>query len=851
MPNHIEDLITEDNCTGCSACLNACPQDAVRMVENHEGFIMPCVNAASCIKCGKCVAVCPVLNNFDNGNAKLPSAFAFQAPDAIRAESSSGGMFTVLASIILSKGGVVCGAIFDKEFGVHHAIAQNIAEMAPMRSSKYVQSYPHLIYREIKSLLEQDKYVLFSGTPCQIAGLRAFLDKSYERLLCVDIICHGVPPQGLLKKHLSEIAHGRKIKQVNFRDKRFGWTSLKLNIEFNDGNSYEGDNMSDAYEKGFHPNLFLRRTCADCKFCEFPRQGDLTMGDFWGVEQIMPEFADGKGCSLIYVNNEKGESFVEVINRLHMNIKTFDLEPNRLKNRTTAKCAPHPMRVRFFRLNKSNSLGEAVNKSLADTYDVGCVGIYSVPNFGGAMTYYALYKVLEDMGYRTLMIERPNSAEHKPSSIETIYEKEVYPSNALAKIYEDKNAMFELNDICDTFIVGSDQLFNDYLYNSYDRFVNLDWVRDNKHKISYAASFGHEHIWSNEDTRAELSYYMQKYDYFSTREDSGVSICNEKFGVNATHVLDPVFLCDKKHYEDFSASSNDSNNDEYIFSYILDPNDDKQKIITNMSLCNNLNYILYGEFGNDNDFYLKVTREKFNQQLYDIIHSNFIITDSFHGVCFALIFHKNFICFANNKRGYTRFVSLLSPLNLLNRIVSTFSEYESRHHEFSAPIDYLMVDKKLNELKNKSYEWLSNALANRKLKSLSDLDITRKMMFAMKSTLTKELDKKYKIIKRLAYMQDNKFILIENIYDYLIEMILHLNEIIIIISVKDTPGFFLNARISSLLSMLGLRHKIIDCHWHSYVAVIDCGKTMYETLSEMYETIEYACEIDELSIKVG
>ena len=216
MKDNVNIKVSADDCCGCGACYSKCGVKAITMQENDEGFLHPVINEDSCVECGQCLKVCPVLNAKDE-NTATPDCYACAASDEIRAKSSSGGMFTLLAEYVLNKGGVICGAAYDEKWNVHHIIINNTADLDKLRGSKYIQSDTEKCYSEIEKLLKNGKEVLFSGTPCQVAGLNTFLGRKYDNLLTVDLLCHGAPSRGVWQKYLTESFKDRKIINVNFR----------------------------------------------------------------------------------------------------------------------------------------------------------------------------------------------------------------------------------------------------------------------------------------------------------------------------------------------------------------------------------------------------------------------------------------------------------------------------------------------------------------------------------------------------------------------------------------------------------------------------------------------------------
>ena len=841
-------LVEENKCCGCYACYNICPNNAIEMIENDEHFLIPKINEKKCIYCKKCITVCPVLN-LNKINYLHPQCYAIRASDSIRKNSSSGGLFYLLAEYFIDNGGYVCGAAYNKDFYVEHIIINSKDKIKFLQGSKYVQSNINNIFKEIKKLLLNNKKVFFTGTPCQIAGLKNFLEKDYINLFTADIICHGVPSQYLFRKHIFSIEPNKEIKDIRFRDKRFGWTCLKILIEYKDGSIYIGDNNTDAYERIFHPNLALRLSCADCKFSEFPRHGDISMGDFWGYEIFSPQYADSKGTSMAFINSDKGEMIFKKILRNSAFYENISYTPNQIKNRIFSKYPAHTARQRFFAMLSKFGIEKSSIMSINGTYDICLVGIPTVPNFGGSLTYYALYHVLEDLGYSTLIVERPLSARTKPNlDYSHIYIDTPFPSYSLAKIYKNKDELRQLNKTSKIFIIGSDQLFNYSLYKNMGEWCTLDWVSDSNIKIAYAASFGHDHIWGDDLTRAEMSFFMKKFDFFSVREISAIKLAKEKFDINATNVLDPVFLCKKEHYINISGEI--PNNKNYISAYLLDKNDEKINIVQYCSQKLHLNYEIYSEIYLDAKIFDN-KKNSINYRLNSIIYSDFVITDSFHGTCFAIIFHKNFITIRNKKRGTARFDSILTKLNLSNRIVDTIDEVKNSNTLFSN-IDWKEVDFILEKEKLLSISWLYNAIKCNKNKSISDYDILTKKIKSIDNNLNKVYEK-IALLKNtnsalLKLSGFGNIMFLTDIYEYLKELT-NYNQYIFI-SVKDTLGFALNDKINKLLSDLKISYNLTNKHWHSFIAVIFNKNIIFEKLSNKYEDINYINNFNNHNIQI-
>ena len=308
-------------CSGCHSCQSICPKQCIKMIEDEEGFLYPSVVEENCIRCGLCENICSIL--YPLGNDKEESDIcayaAYTKDDEIRKNSSSGGMFTEIARWVIGRQGVVFGAAFDGAFQVRHMYAETEEALAKFRGSKYVQSIIGDSYMQAKRFLDEGRWVLFTGTPCQIGGLLKYLPKSYEKLLTQDIICHGVPSPLVWRKYREyrEEQSGGGIEHINFRNKAKGWNPYYVEMNFSDGKEYLQISGKDLYMRTFLSDLCLRPSCYDCRFKQKVRSSDFTLADFWGIDNVQPEMNDNKGTSLFFVNSDKGQKvFANISERL-------------------------------------------------------------------------------------------------------------------------------------------------------------------------------------------------------------------------------------------------------------------------------------------------------------------------------------------------------------------------------------------------------------------------------------------------------------------------------------------------------------------------------------------------------
>ena len=722
--NKTIEKISNFDCTGCSACYNKCPNDAIKMVENDEGFKYPQINKLMCINCGQCIDVCPIEHPVKL-NEKF-TVYAIRADDSIRIKSSSGGMFSIIAKYILDLKGKVCGASFSNDYmNVYHELINSYSDIQKLRGSKYLQSDINKIYIDIQENLKKGNYILFSGTPCQVAGLYNYLQYDYENLITCDIMCHGVPSPKVYRKYVSEISSGRKLIKFDFREKSYwGWGTAS-SIFFDDDTVYRNNCFQDNYLVGFLKGLITRKCCSKCKYTSKNRIGDFTLGDFWGCEKINPELNDKKGTSLVFVNTVKASKiFFNVKNIIHFTEIPIDkvLEIAKTKNGQLIHPTPsHSKREEFFSLFKENNNFSNSFKIVMKKYDIGYVGWWDSKNYGSALTSFAMNRTLKKMGKSVLMLEHPGISVGQKSnpSFGMQFAQEFYE---YSNITSEKNAR-RFNEKCDTFLVGSDQLWAGwYHHKSENKFFFLDFVQKDKRKISYATSFGNEEALFPEWNRFAIGYLLSRFDAISVREKTGVDICKNVFSVHAKWVIDPVFLCGIESYDEILSKSKIKEKNPYIFAYILDPTPDKIEAIKLVSSEKNMSYKIITDalaknnkdldyIYNDKNFILQPRIEDW---LSYIKQSSFVVSDSFHAFCFSLIFKKNMIIFVNKLRGSSRFESMAAISCLKDRLIYNSNEIKERDL-VQKSINFENVSNRIEKFIFESKKWLNNAL-NIKLK---------------------------------------------------------------------------------------------------------------------------------------
>ena len=380
------------DCCGCASCVQVCPKKCISFKEDKQGFRYPFVNNSLCIDCGRCEKVCPI---YKDHLVKTPIVVyaAKNKNEVIRRASSSGGIFSILAEQVITDGGVVFGAKFDENWEVVHDYTETIDGLAAFRGSKYLQSRIEDNYKKVKVFLQNGRKVLFSGTPCQIAGLKSFLQKDYDNLVCVDFVCHGVPSPKVWRKYIFEIAKKNErnllsrfffsncrslVKGINFRDKSSGWKKFSLTFSFSETSGKIEKNSliksvvfsQDAFMKAFLKNIILRPSCYGCRFREGKSESDITLGDFWGIDKLKPEFDDDLGVSLVMINSSKGYSFLPTTELTHIRM-TYD-DAKKHNSSIYKSSQEHSMRnYFFFKFSYSINLHQLIDRCIQYKPDFG------------------------------------------------------------------------------------------------------------------------------------------------------------------------------------------------------------------------------------------------------------------------------------------------------------------------------------------------------------------------------------------------------------------------------------------------------------------------------------------------
>lgn len=694
-------IVNYEKCTGCAACSNICPKKAIRIQESLEGFCYPIIDSENCIGCGKCKQVCQCDNELNLARS-IGKCYAAWASEEIKMKSSSGGVFSLLAKyIIQEKNGFVCGAAFVDSTQVKHIIVDIEEEIVRLRNSKYIQSEIGNTYHEIKILLNEGRQVLFTGTPCQIAGLYHYLGSEPENLYTIDILCHGVPSQKMFNKYISEEFQGENVKFINFRDKSRGWTyQLRMKLE-TDKKIYSLNINESPYYKAFVKSMCLRRSCYQCDYSSSHRLGDITLGDFWRIWDYSRSLDDRKGTSVVLINSIKGKKLFQAIHLQKVEEVPFEyaLKGNHTLSEPTKM---YPKRDEFMNYVENHTLRQGVRKYTESGKRCGIVNYWWSYGHGAALTAFALSKVLSEQGFYPCLITTPTKNYDKKCEDGINYHFIKEHVECTTVTYTKYSDYKKLNNQFDHFILGSDQVFR------------LEWIPDEwmfnmidyrKNILAVSASFGIDKINNSKSRIKGASYYLSRFNAISLRELDGIEVYKKYFSdkKELEVIIDPVFLVEPEVYSQIIDEEANIRESDYVFFYILDYNNEIDAIKKKIEKNHKIKIVQSNPELKIEDF------------LYYMKNSRMIVTDSFHGICFAIIFNKPFYCIYNPYRGISRMDSLGKLFELEKEIFIDYNE--AKKCDFVQPIiDYDKINAIIDKERKKGIKWIVTNLQSPTIK---------------------------------------------------------------------------------------------------------------------------------------
>ena len=629
------------------------------------------------------------------------TCFAAMADDALRSSSSSGGVFGVLARRILADGGAVCGAAFDERFVCRYEVVEDELSLARLQGSKYVKAAmtaEFLAY--VRRILKSGRTVLFVGTPCQTAAIKRIFTDFPELLLTVDLICAGCPGQKLFDRYLDDNWGRSNVASFEFRCKRRGWRHhhYLLRILLKDGREILREKGEDEYMTAMSSGLGLQEGCLNCPFCTMDRPGDLTIGDFWQVPKGMD---DGKGTSAVLANTERGKLFFESVRAAFMRVAEYP--PKLLQERQARlRTPPTPAvgrKVFWESIAAGLTVKEALAKGLTDIgRNVAILNFHwETVNFGAVLTAYALNRAIRDMGFEVRNIDFRTDLPRVLKKPENPRFDEFRRRNIpVTPPYRDAAALDRLNALFDTFIVGSDQVWNPDIGGWYKDAYFLTFANPKKRMISAAASFGIDPVKAY--GKGSLRRLLQPFDAVGVREQSAVERLAEA-GIEARLCIDPVFLLSKDQWLSLAAQSKAAHGGSSVVWYAVNQygRDGLGQYLA-AHACELSGHLVHL----DASF-------RIEDWLAAISQASLVLTDSFHGVCFAILFERPFAVVVSKSPKSRRMRDFLAMLGLSDRQFEDVSAMPSVG-ELSRVVDFSFARARLAAMREEFAAFLKDAL---------------------------------------------------------------------------------------------------------------------------------------------
>ena len=836
-------------CNGCLACVDACPFDAFSVGQDKQGYYQPDIIADKCTDCGLCVRICPAVILPETHNTDSPTCYSFVTsdPDLLQA-SSSGGIFGVLAHEMFRRGGKVVGVAWEPDWSARFVMIDSEDEMPRLHKSKYLQPQADGIYRQVRDTLAGGVPVLFCGLPCHVSGLRAFLKKRYDNLVAVELLCSHAPSSKYFQQYVQEDWKQDNITAYEFRHKEplDGFRCDAIAVRLPDGSTKRRTTVQqDLYQAMYHPKLMIGEHCLGCRFAGFPRGADLTIGDFWGIENQNPDQEFRNGISLVLSHNSRGQEFLDASTNGQSELVERPLPwmggNGRGDLTTEAPFGTPAFHALFPHQGFRQSARKALRVQHDHKWDIGLVGASMAVNFGASLTYFALQSLLTQLGHTVLMIDRPMSAEAWDFAPE-MYRRQ--PWFYRAPSFPTRQHMRQLNDYCDQFMVGSDQHWHPNLVRVWDQLTLLDFVAPDRKKIAVAASFGHDSFDASLATRQKMQDALSRFDALSFREASGVRLAEQEFGVRGDFVLDPVFCLGPDPFLELARPEIESTRGSSgLVSYFLNPSRAKADMAYRLARSLDLKPMFFSELepiyshdGLRRKWDVDVTRGTIEDRIASLATADFIITDSFHGMCFAVLLKKPFVAVTNKERGIARFQSIADLLNLHGRLVS-----EDAIKNVTSADPYLSIkdiqssDKTLAKESERSIQWIRTAL-NTPIDNASQ----ESRLWSQENRII-ELDRKVASLSTHTNMLASFPALAAQyrLGDWLETIFPRRRDFCVVISVRDTPGLNVQNEDQQALSLFGLRQDLQHGHWCGYGAVIDAGQVIFESELQQNNTVQW------------
>ncbi len=615
----------------------------------------------------------------------------------------------MLADWMLSRGGYVSGVVYDNDMNVVYTVTCNRDIVESMHGSKYIYSEMGDVYADISKLLNQGKEVLFVGLPCQVQALKNYLSrkvKSIDGLFTVDLLCGGQTSKGVYREYLREHS-SKRIVNIQFRSVDFPMLSLR--ISYDDGTSKIVN--GDPYFRSYLRAIIVNQACSECSFANTPKPGDLTIGDLWSADRLLTDVDLSQGMSVVLVNTEKGMKVFDQISKSAAYCKEIPLSFSKRFNRYGPKPMSPDCERYYHLLSRGHTVSKATFYALEHFYDVGIIGFWRVKNYGGTLSYYALYHLLEDMGLETVFLD---SRHHdlKGRLPNPALLKSGYPSYSRDVWYPNREQMYtNVNPRIRNFIVGPDQVWNRKLINQNAlECYALDFVAPYRNSISVASSVDASGFKGTKEEEKRFSDLLGKINHVSVLDAFDKKYC-ERIGVEPELIPDPILLCDPSHFAELASKGSAAFPPKFVFNYMMNP----KHFIGTGAVYRRLKTepvcILGATAASTPELdYPQINIGSVENWLNALIGSSFVFTDSFHAAAVAILFRKPFVVLAPfEKDTGGRITDMLKSLGLERRLFTSIPDLLGSG-VLDEQIDFDAAHEKLADMREKGLGWIRNAL---------------------------------------------------------------------------------------------------------------------------------------------
>lgn len=702
-------------CNNCRNCINVCPVNAIT-IKNYKKFQKAYIDKKKCINCNLCKIACPFEQDYKQKEIINKYIVRIKNENNIY-KSSSGGFFGELSRELLKSKYIIYGAAFNEKFELHHVRVNKAKDLNKILKSKYVQSNLGNIFDQVQTDLNKKLNVLFSGTSCQIASLKKYLKKEYSNLYTIDLICHGTPSPEIWMDYVHNESKNvdSLLQDVDFRFYNKKDFSKNFLMKFKNKKIINEPLYANIYGKAFLNNIILNDSCHDCPFKNSRNQSDLTIGDAHGYtnEQFQSKL------SLIIVNTKIGETLFKKIKEKIWIFNDFNIIDLIENNYPLLYPSLKHYNNEFMLNNSSINIISLLENSFGNLieYSKKNVGIlnfyYENYNYGANLVAYSLQKLVEKLGYNAYIINfNPFDNLNVINQFKTLeFVKFREKHLKLTPVYKNADELYILNKHLHKFIVGSDQVWRKDITqnNLYSYF--LDFVMPHNQRISYGASFGNTELNLTDNEKEKCKNSLEKFSAISVREKDAVEVVENQFNTKAELVLDPTLMLSCKDYEKIANES--WHHTKYVAYYCLFDQEKEFMNQINKLFKNKKKINIKLKEENIPLLNKKVLKYRFiSDWINGIKNADFIITDSYHGMIFSILFKKEFLCLGKNSKAKSRFDTLCEVLggNIESRIIGSLADVESIAGLKN--IDYKTINKNLLKLQKKSLKFLETSLNN-------------------------------------------------------------------------------------------------------------------------------------------